>query len=328
MVNARPLGGCRAARAQGRSEREPSTSPGTVFRRATRACGCRPLPVGAGWSVRLAVTTPLHPDQPEIEAALRAAERYGIPYVARGNRALSRALAEVGAEAALVLSAGRAVLSSGGAEHAWSPGMGALRLKRYLDERAGKREPTRPRAIPSSRRPESSPATRCWTAPPAWAPTRCWPPPRPGPAGGCWRWSPRRRWPPGPARGCAGFPAEAARRVEVRHADHAEFLARAGPGSFDVVVFDPMFRHARAEPGGFDVVRAAVRSPPALPRGAGRRPPRGAPLGGGEGRRAGMGSDQARAHAHAQRAGGAPVLREGGGGRVRSPRAASGPRGT
>ena len=55
--------------------------------------------------------------------------------------------------------------------------------------------------------------------------------------------------------GLRRFPAEAARRVEVRHADHGEFLAQVDPHSFDVVVFDPMFRHARAEPGGFDVVR-------------------------------------------------------------------------
>jgi len=49
--------------------------------------------------------------------------------------------------------------------------------------------------------------------------------------------------------------AEPARRIEVRAGDHAALLAGLPPASFDVVLFDPMFRHAREAPGGFDVVR-------------------------------------------------------------------------
>src|SRR5512138_2034020 len=41
---------------------------------------------------------------------------------------------------------------------------------------------------------------------------------------------------------------EAAARIEVRAADHAALLAALPDRSFDVVVFDPMFRHPRAEP--------------------------------------------------------------------------------
>lgn len=204
--------------------------------------------------MRLAVTTPLHPAPAEIEAALRAAERYGIPYVARGNRALSRALAEVGAEAALVLSPRRAVLSAGGAEHAWSPGMGALRLKRYLDERAGKR------SDPTARDPFLDAAgivpgdlvLDCTAGLGADALVAA---AAAGPGGRVLALESSQALAAWTGEGLRRFPAEAARRVEVRHADHAGFLARAGPGSFDVVVFDPMFRHARAEPGGFDVVR-------------------------------------------------------------------------
>jgi 16S rRNA (guanine1516-N2)-methyltransferase len=58
---------------------------------------------------------------------------------------------------------------------------------------------------------------------------------------------------------------EPARRVELVHADHAAFLAAAPDRSFDVVLFDPMFRHARAEPGGFDVVRRLADARPLSP---------------------------------------------------------------
>ncbi len=214
--------------------------------------------------MRLAVTTPLHPQADEIEAALRAAERYGLPYVARGGRALSRVTAEVGAEAALVLSRTRAVLSAGGAEHAWSPGMGALRLARLLAAHAGKpgdpteRDPfldaagivpgdhvldctaglgadalvAAAAAGPKGRvlALESSPALAAWTG-----------------------------------EGLRRYDREAARRVEVLHADHGAWLRKAPPRSFDVVVFDPMFRHARAEPGGFDVVRRLSDPRPLAP---------------------------------------------------------------
>ena len=49
------------------------------------------------------------------------------------------------------------------------------------------------------------------------------------------------------------------------HADHAAWLADAPARSFDVVVFDPMFRHARAEPGGFDVIRRLADPRPLSP---------------------------------------------------------------
>jgi hypothetical protein len=64
----------------------------------------------------------------------------------------------------------------------------------------------------------------------------------------------------GAARG-----AEAARRIEILAAEHGAWLRLAPSGSFDVVVFDPMFRHARAEPGGFDVVRRLSDPRPLAP---------------------------------------------------------------
>jgi 16S rRNA (guanine1516-N2)-methyltransferase len=204
--------------------------------------------------MRLAVTTPFRPTPDEVEAALRAGARYGIPYVARGNRALSRAVAEVGAEAALVLSATRTVLSAGGAEHAWSPGMGALRLKRYLDVRAGRR--TDPKArdpfLDAAGILPGDAVLDCTAGLGADALVAA---AAAGPGGRVVALESSQALAAWTGEGLRRYAAEAARRVEVLHADHAEWLARAGPRSFDVVVFDPMFRHARAEPGGFEVVR-------------------------------------------------------------------------
>jgi 16S rRNA (guanine1516-N2)-methyltransferase len=204
--------------------------------------------------VRLAVTTPLRPATAEVEAALLAADRYRLPYVARGTRGLSRVLAEAGAEAALVLSSSRAVLSSGGAEHPWSPGMGALRLKRYLDERAGRPpDPTTRDPFLDAASLEPGDAVLDCTAGlgadalVAAAAT--------GPRGRVLGLEASRALAAWTGEGLRRFPAEASRRVEVRCADHLEFLRAAAARSFDVVVFDPMFRHARAEPGGFEVVR-------------------------------------------------------------------------
>jgi 16S rRNA (guanine1516-N2)-methyltransferase len=57
----------------------------------------------------------------------------------------------------------------------------------------------------------------------------------------------------------------AADRVEVQAGDHAAVLSALAPASFDVVVFDPMFRHARAGPAGFDVVRRLADPRPLSP---------------------------------------------------------------
>lgn len=214
--------------------------------------------------MQLAVTTPLHPSPEETHAALEAAGRYGLPYLAREHRPLTRILAAAGADGALVLSLARAVLATGGAEHAWSPGMGALRLKRLLDAQAGRR------ADPTARDPLLDAAgllrgdavldcTAGLGADALVAAGAVGPPGRvlgleSSPALAAWTGEGMRR--------LAGEPP---RRVEIRPADHLTFLRGAATGSFDVVLFDPMFRHARAEPGGFDVVRRLADPRPLSP---------------------------------------------------------------
>ena len=214
--------------------------------------------------MRLAVTTPLHPQPQEVEAAIQAAERYRLPYVAREGRALSRVTAEVGAEVALVLSATRAVLAGGGAEHAWSPGMGALRLKRLLDARAGKRsDPTaRDPFLEAAGIVPGDAVLDCTAGLGADALVAAG---AAGPGGRVVGLESSQALAAWTGEGLRRFGAEAARRAEVLHADHGAWLRAAPARSFDVVVFDPMFRHARAEPGGFDVVRRLSDPRPLAP---------------------------------------------------------------
>lgn len=55
---------------------------------------------------------------------------------------------------------------------------------------------------------------------------------------------------------------EAMRRVEVVTADYAEFLRAAADDSFDVVYFDPMFRHALEKSSAINPIRAVANHAP------------------------------------------------------------------
>ncbi|WP_242339836.1 MULTISPECIES: class I SAM-dependent methyltransferase [Anaeromyxobacter] len=212
--------------------------------------------------MKLAVTTPLRPSPAEEASARAAAARHGLLFCARGNRSLDAVRAEAGADALLVLSARHAALRVDGAEHVWSPGMGALRAKRVAAAARGEDAgPPDPFLAAADVRPgdaildctlglgadalvaavavgpdgrvvglEASPALAAWVA-----------------------------------EGLARHADPAARRIEVRPEEHAVALAALPPRSFDVVVFDPMFRHARAEPGGFDLVRRLAEGRPLAP---------------------------------------------------------------
>ncbi|BDG04902.1 class I SAM-dependent methyltransferase [Anaeromyxobacter oryzae] len=212
----------------------------------------------------LVVTTPLHPAPDEAQAAIAAAGRYGLPFVARERRPLSRVVAAAGADAALVLSSTKAVLVAGGAEHAWSPGMGALRMKRVLARRAGSRADATthdPFAEAAGIEPGDA-VLDCTAGLGADALVAA---AAAGPRGRVVGLESSRALAAWTGEGMRRLPLEPARRVEVQHADHLAFLSAAAPASFDVVVFDPMFRHARAEPGGFDVVRRLADARPLAP---------------------------------------------------------------
>jgi 16S rRNA (guanine1516-N2)-methyltransferase len=205
-------------------------------------------------AVRLAVTTPLSPP-PRVEADARAAAlRHGLPYAPRGERSLAAALAGAGADAALVLSAKRAVLVAGGEERRWAPGMGWLRARRARAAlRGGPAEPTaRDPFLDAAGIREGDAVLDCTLGLGADALVAAVAAGSSGRVVGLEASPVLAAW---VAEGLRRLGDDAAARIEVRAGDHAAALASLPPGSFDVVVFDPMFRHARAEPAGFDVIR-------------------------------------------------------------------------
>jgi len=214
--------------------------------------------------VRLAVTTPTDPSSAEAAAAAEAAARHGLQHAARGRRPLREVAAGAGADGLLVLSARGAILWTPAGERTWSAGMGLLRLKRTLSAaRGGPARPTErdPMLEAAGVRPGDAvlDATLGLGADALVAAGAC------GPGGrvvACEGSAALAAW---VAEGLRRLAVEAAGRIEVRAGDHAALLAALPAGSFDVVLFDPMFRHARAEPGQFDVVRRLADPRPLQP---------------------------------------------------------------
>jgi hypothetical protein len=228
----------------------------------------------------LAVTTPLRPSPAEEADARAAAARHGLPYAPRGRRAAAEVLREAGRDALLVLSARASILAAGGEERRWSPGMGALRAKRLREIRArgeaallaggplGRREGGR--AEPTERDPfldaaglrEGDTVLDCTMGLGADALVAAAAVGARGRVVGLEASPALAAW---VAEGLRRSGDEAASRVEVRAADHAEALPALPERSFDVVLFDPMFRHARAGPPGFDLLRRLADPRPLSP---------------------------------------------------------------
>ena len=214
-------------------------------------------------AVRLAITTPLRPASDEEAAARAAAARWGLPHAPRGGRGLARIAAEAGVDGLLVLSRTSAILRLGGAEHRWSAGMGALRAKRALARARGEDDPTtRDPFLEASGIRTGDTVLDCTAglgADALVAATAA------GPGGRVLALESSLALAAWVGEGLARLDLEAARRVEVRAGDHAALLADLPDRSFDVVVFDPMFRHGRAEPAGFDLVRRLADPRPLSP---------------------------------------------------------------
>jgi 16S rRNA (guanine1516-N2)-methyltransferase len=215
--------------------------------------------------VRIAVTTALRPTPDEESAARAAAARHGFSYAPRGRRSVARAGAEVGADGVLLLSARRSTLVVGDAETAWSPGMGVLRAKRVANALAGVAPATTTDRDPFHEAADLRPGDTvldCTLGLGADALVAAVAVGAAGRVVGIESSPILAAW---VAEGLARSGIEDAGRIEVRTGDHAAILSALPERSFDVVVFDPMFRHPRAEPGGFDVVRRLADARPLSP---------------------------------------------------------------
>lgn len=214
-------------------------------------------------AVRLAVTTPLRPSAAEEADARAAAARHGLPFVLRGRRPAAEALRAGGADALLVLSPRWSTLVVDGEERRWSPGMGSLRAKRARERLLGGGDATTRDTFLEAAGIEDGDAVLDCTlglgADALVAAVAAGPRGRvlgieASPALAAWV-----------AEGLRRLGDDAGARIEVRAGDHAGALAALPDRSFDVVVFDPMFRHARAEPAGFDLVRRLADPRPLSP---------------------------------------------------------------
>lgn len=215
-------------------------------------------------AVRIAVTTPLEPSPAEETDARAAAARHGLAFAPRGRRSLADTLVEAGADAGLVLSAAKSALSIGGATRRWSPGMGFLRAKRARARiRSGAADPRgRDPFLDAAGIREGDAVLDCTLGLGADALVASVATGVTGRVVGVEASPLLAAW---VAEGLRRLGDEAAARIEVRCGEHGEMLAALPEGSFDVVVFDPMFRHARAEPAGFDVVRRLADPRPLSP---------------------------------------------------------------
>jgi SAM-dependent methyltransferase len=210
--------------------------------------------------VLLAVTTPFAPGPAAEAEAREAAARHGLLYAPRGKRSLAAVAAGAGAEALLVLSPARASLWLEGEERPWHPGMGVLRARRLRQEE----RTTSDTFLAAAAIVPGEAVLDCTLGLGADALVAAV---AVGPSG---RVVGLESSPALAALAAEGFRRlrlgeEAARRVEVRRAEAGEALAALPGRSFDLVLFDPMFRHPRAEPPGFDLVRRLGDARPLAP---------------------------------------------------------------
>jgi hypothetical protein len=198
--------------------------------------------------VPLAVTVALDARSPDLRAAQEAAVRHGLPFAPRGGRPLAEVAAEAGAEALAVLGAERVSLFLDGRERRWSAGMGALRARRLREgERATRDSFLEAADLRPGEEVLDCTLGLCADALVAAAAV--------GPGGRVVGLESSPALALLAEEGLRRLPEEAAGRIEVRRGDADGLLAALPSRSFDLVAFDPMFRHPRAEPPGFDLVR-------------------------------------------------------------------------
>ncbi len=207
-----------------------------------------PARSGMARAMRLAVTTALGA-APDLTAAGRAAAaRHGAAWLERGGATLAELCRSSGAEALLVLERRGVALFAGGEERRYGAGMGMLRARRLA---CGERSTADAFLEAAGLRPGDE-VLDCTVGLGADALVAA---EAVGPAGRVVALESSPVLAAWVAEGLARLSLPAARRVEVRRADHGAALAELPDRSFDVVAFDPMFRRPGAEAPPFDVVR-------------------------------------------------------------------------
>lgn len=215
--------------------------------------------------MRIAVTTSLHPTAAERDLARGAAARWGLAYAERGRGSLAEVRAGLAVDGLLVLTDRAAGLFLDGEARAWSPGMGALRAKRVARWLAGGARADGTERDPFFEAAGIRPGDAVLDCTLGLGADALVAAVAAGPAGrvvGIEGSVALAAW---VGEGLSRSRLPGADRIEVAAGDHAQRLASLPDRSFDVVCFDPMFRHARAEPGGFDVVRALADARPLSP---------------------------------------------------------------
>jgi SAM-dependent methyltransferase len=194
----------------------------------------------------------------EEEAARAAARRWGVAFRLRAGASLPAIVCAAQVEAALVLSAARATLFLDGVEHPWDAGMAALRLKRLRRGEAGPQRTADPfleaAALRAGDAVLDATLGRGMDALVAAEAV--------GPGGRVVGVEASPLLAALTAEGLARCDDRAARRIEVVAGEAGGVLAALPDRSFDVVVFDPMFRSPRAAGAGFDLVRRLADARP------------------------------------------------------------------
>ncbi len=208
--------------------------------------------------MRLVVTTPLGAGSAEEIAAREAAERHALAYAPRRERSLAAVARSNDADALLVVGPRRVSLWHDGVEAPWHAGMGDLRLRRVeAGEQVTRDTFLEAAALRSGDRVLDATLGLGMDALVAASVV--------GPEGAVVGVESSRPLAALVAEGLRRHPSEASRRIEVVCADATTFLVNAAPASFDVVVFDPMFRYERAAQDAFDVVRRLASPAPLAP---------------------------------------------------------------
>jgi 16S rRNA (guanine1516-N2)-methyltransferase len=201
--------------------------------------------------LHLAVTTTRRPTALERAAALEAAARHALPFAPREEASLAAVARAARADALLVLSERRAAIWLEGELTPWQPGMGELRLRRLLAGEAGGR-PTRDGFLEAA---ELRPGDALLDATLGLGADAVVAAGAVGPTGRVLGIEISPALAALAAEGLRRHGDAAVARIEVVAGDALEVLRKLPDRSFDVVAFDPMFRHGRDGTPSFDLVR-------------------------------------------------------------------------